>query len=235
MDGLYRVIEIANKDMSLEFKFGQVDIATRIFKKKAAAHAKSKLKAMLLAPAVVAFKRTEDNLHFVPEYRWMETIDFPLTGDEPWSRRYSLKQRLTWWIQVLWILRNGAQKMSYVDYGIPAKTVEKEIVLDGSVDDPDATMGYKTRLLLDKNGDIVGFYHKECTPLWWLPGRYKEVMKGWKSNNPVKWKVEQGGDGREYIKIINSTRFKKLPDDPRFNSYRDVVGRFRQWAKDLFR
>lgn len=234
MERLSGLIDRVLHSTDTSFKIEEVSIACDIFKKKAKEHAFSKLKAMLLAPYVVAFKRTDDKLHFVPEYRWMETIDWPLTGDAPWQRRYEGKNLKSWWLQVLWIWRNGAQKMSYVDYGIPASLVDRIILLNGSVDNPDFTMGHKTRILLDKAGRVVGFYVKECTPLKWLPGRYKEVMVGWKVNNPVPWTKAQGGDDREYIKIINSTRFKKLPDDPRFDSYRDVIGQLRQWAKDLF-
>lgn len=84
-------------------------------------HLVRELAQPILPWIVVPFFSTPDKLHLRWPFRWFDTIDNPLTGDEGWQSEHlwgddpmSLINRIRW------LIRNGGNRLSYTFFGCDA-------------------------------------------------------------------------------------------------------------------
>lgn len=84
-----------------------------------------------LAVIAVLFYSTKDKL-YITKWKWLETIDWPLTGDRGWREEhmwgddpYSTINRIRW----LW--RNGGNRHNYVEWGVLDDPVWRENIVQG--------------------------------------------------------------------------------------------------------
>lgn len=65
-----------------------------------------------LAPLAVIFFSTDDKRHLT-FFKWLETIDNDLSGDEGWRAEHITGDPLSTWNRIGWLWRNGGNALNY--------------------------------------------------------------------------------------------------------------------------
>lgn len=99
--------------------------------------------AWLLAPIAVRWFSTADKLHLTAPFKWMETIDHDLAGDEYWQAALGDADPLSNAARIAWLRRNGGNTVNYGMLGV--------------LSDPVWLAAYRSTY----NGVITG------GPVWW--------------------------------------------------------------------
>lgn len=71
-----------------------------------------------LAIIAVLFYSTEDKMH-ITKWKWLETIDWPLTGDDGWREEHLVGNDATSALnRIRWLWRNGGNRYNYEVIGV---------------------------------------------------------------------------------------------------------------------
>src|SRR3990172_7477973 len=152
------------------------------------------LSAFIVVPLALLFV-SEKNNHLPRWFRWYETYDYDINGDEPWQgwEHANGKQRTYWW-RLRWLLRNRVGTFSYEHMGFDLALVYKyRVVGDVYTNNRPGHSGklYAEALLHDGKTVIPSYYYVRQ---WGKSGRCLRAYAGWKFRRaePVNKWPEQG-------------------------------------------
>jgi hypothetical protein len=84
-----------------------------------------------LAVIAVIFYSTKDKLH-VTKWKWLETIDWPLTGDNGWREEHLVGDNpLSTYNRIRWLWRNGGNRYNYEVIGVCDDQLWREGIVQG--------------------------------------------------------------------------------------------------------
>lgn len=75
-------------------------------------HIVARLISIPLAPFAVLFFSTSDKRHLT-FFKWLETIDNNLSGDDGWRAEHITGDPLSTWNRIKWLWRNGGNALNY--------------------------------------------------------------------------------------------------------------------------
>lgn len=133
-----------------------------------------------LAPIAVAFFSTPDK-RLLTRFKWLETLDNDLTGDEGWRSEHLIGSNpLSWLNRTRWLWRNGGHAVNYGLLGC----------------DDIGTRQIKPNYWENPKGR-------------WLYRRYFRLTEKWSFELFAGWALLGGQHGR--CKFVFSPRFKTKP------------------------
>lgn len=130
----------------------------------------SKLIVRIIVPPAVLLFSSADRRHLAWPYRWLETWDNDLSGDDGWKTEHITpgSDPLSSWNRIKWLWRNGGHGLNYGIFGVKY--------------DPAFPVGGDRKIGLLVRPDGAWLYHR-YVPMF---GRYLEVIWGWGIYGPLR-------------------------------------------------